>query len=492
MDGVGATPVVAERPEGLSEGARRVARSLARPSLHPFTIAMLAASGDAAALSLALWFAQYAVAEPFAPVAAGFWSALGALGGAAAVLALGGYRLRALRRWFDGALTLALSGALALTALWASGAGQGSAGLAESGFLALAAFALPLRAFTAAAIDWAASAGVTERRAVIVGGGEEAARVIRALSSNAENDIRICGMFDDRDDVRSPTLVVGAPKLGRISELVDFARIAEIDMAIITLPLTAERRILQIMQQLWVLPLDIRISASSADCDFSRRWRQAPREAGMIHVMRRPLEGARRIAKRALDLVGAAAALVVLALPMLAVAVAIRLESRGKVIFKQKRHGYNHREVVVWKFRSMYAEQCDAAAVRVVTRGDPRVTRVGAFIRKTSLDELPQLFNVLAGSLSLVGPRPHALVGRASTDQTFEQIVDGYSGRHKVKPGITGWAQIHGWRGEIDDPEKLRRRFEHDLYYIENWSLWLDLKILLRTPLSLLNTRSAY
>ena len=134
----------------------------------------------------------------------------------------------------------------------------------------------------------------------------------------------------------------------------------------------------------------------------------------------------------------------------------------------------------------------DPLARQIVTKGDKRVTRVGRFIRKTSLDELPQLFNVLRGDLSLVGPRPHAVHAISSGNEAFVAIVDGYFGRHKVKPGITGWAQIKGWRGEIDQPDKLQKRFEHDLYYIENWSLLLDLYILAMTPISLLRTKSAY
>jgi lipopolysaccharide/colanic/teichoic acid biosynthesis glycosyltransferase len=148
--------------------------------------------------------------------------------------------------------------------------------------------------------------------------------------------------------------------------------------------------------------------------------------------------------------------------------------------------------VDVWKFRSMHAADCDSAARRIVVRGDPRVTRVGRVIRRWSLDELPQLFNVLKGDLSLVGPRPHALAAVSSRQESFEAIVDGYAARHKVRPGITGWAQVHGWRGEIDDPEALRRRVEHDLYYIENWSVWLDLYVLVVTPLRLITTRNAY
>jgi lipopolysaccharide/colanic/teichoic acid biosynthesis glycosyltransferase len=146
----------------------------------------------------------------------------------------------------------------------------------------------------------------------------------------------------------------------------------------------------------------------------------------------------------------------------------------------------------VLKFRSMYADQSDQGGTKLVTQDDPRVTRVGRFIRRTSIDELPQLLNVvLLGNLSLVGPRPHALQAKAA-DRFYDQVVDGYFARHRVKPGITGWAQIHGWRGETDTQEKIQKRVEHDLYYIENWSLILDFLILLRTPLSLLNAKNAY
>jgi len=145
----------------------------------------------------------------------------------------------------------------------------------------------------------------------------------------------------------------------------------------------------------------------------------------------------------------------------------------------------------VLKFRSMHHGDSDRHARRLVTRQDPRVTRVGRFIRRSSLDELPQLINVVRGELSLVGPRPHAVMASAA-DTLYDDVVEGYLARHRVKPGVTGWAQINGWRGETDTTEKLERRVEHDLYYIENWSLWLDVKILLRTPLALLSGRNAY
>ena len=177
---------------------------------------------------------------------------------------------------------------------------------------------------------------------------------------------------------------------------------------------------------------------------------------------------------------------------MAVIAVAIKLDSRGPVLFRQKRYGFNNDLIEVYKFRSMYADQTDASAVKLVSKDDPRVTRVGRIIRKASLDELPQLFSVVfKGNLSLVGPRPHAVNAKAEA-RLYDEAVDGYFARHRVKPGITGWAQVNGWRGETDTQEKIQKRVEHDLYYIENWSVLLDLDILLRTPFALLKTENAY
>jgi exopolysaccharide biosynthesis polyprenyl glycosylphosphotransferase len=179
--------------------------------------------------------------------------------------------------------------------------------------------------------------------------------------------------------------------------------------------------------------------------------------------------------------------ILLLALPVMGlVALAIKLDSPGPVLFRQKRFGFNNERIDVLKFRSMHHHQADPTASRAVTRNDPRVTRVGRFIRKTSLDELPQLFNVvIQGNLSLVGPRPHAVQSKLQS-RLFDEAVDGYFARHRVKPGITGWAQINGWRGEIDTTEKIQKRVEFDLYYIENWSVLFDLYILLKTPLALM------
>ena len=205
----------------------------------------------------------------------------------------------------------------------------------------------------------------------------------------------------------------------------------------------------------------------------------------------RPISDWNLIFKWVFDMVVAASALIVLSPVMIATAIAVKLDSKGPVFFKQKRHGFNNELIEVYKFRSMRTDMADAAATKLVTKDDPRVTRVGKFIRKTSIDELPQLFNVLRGELSIVGPRPHALQAKAD-NLLYYEAVDGYFARHKVKPGITGWAQIHGWRGETDTVEKILQRVQHDLYYIEKWSILLDVYILFMTPIRLLNSENAY
>ena len=197
-----------------------------------------------------------------------------------------------------------------------------------------------------------------------------------------------------------------------------------------------------------------------------------------------------RVLKNVEDRVLGALMLLLVSPVMALVAVAVRLESKGPIFFRQKRYGFNS-ELIEVKFRSMYVEQQDATATKLVTRDDPRVTRVGRFIRRTSLDELPQLINVVRGQMSLVGPRPHATGAKAERD-LYENVVQGYFARHRMKPGVTGWAQINGWRGETDTHEKLVRRVEHDLYYIDNWSVLFDLYIIAMAPVSLVTGKNAY
>ncbi len=339
--------------------------------------------------------------------------------------------------------------------------------------------------------SWRAS-GVLERRAVLIGGGQEAVELIRALRDEPDNDIRICGIFDDRDNDRVPALAEGLPKLGRIDELLEFGRQAEIDMLIVALPMTAERRLVELLKTLWVLPVDIRLSAHASQLRFRPRAYSFVGSVPFLDLYDKPIADWDHVAKACFDRVVGSLLLVLFTPLMLAVALAIKLDSPGPALFRQKRYGFNNELIEVYKFRSMYIDKTDQNAVKLATRNDPRVTRVGRFIRKTSLDELPQLINVaIRGNLSLVGPRPHALQAKAA-DRLYEQVVDGYFARHRVKPGITGWAQINGWRGETDTQEKLARRVEHDLAYIENWSVIFDLYILALTPFRLLNTENAF
>ncbi|HLL27495.1 MAG TPA: undecaprenyl-phosphate glucose phosphotransferase [Xanthobacteraceae bacterium] len=330
------------------------------------------------------------------------------------------------------------------------------------------------------------------RRTVIVGGGRAGEDLIRALDAQRDSDLLIRGVFDDRGDERSPPTVAGQSKLGTVDDLVEFARRTRIDLLLVSLPITAEERVLQMVRKLWVLPVDIRLAAHTSRLRFRPRAYSYIGNVPVLDVLDRPIADWNYVAKWLFDrIVGWL--LLIAALPVMAVcAIAIKLDSRGPVFFRQKRYGFNNELIEVFKFRSMYVDQTDATAAKLVTKDDPRVTRVGRLLRRLSLDELPQLINVaIKGDLSLVGPRPHALHAKAE-NQLYDEVVDGYFARHRVKPGITGWAQINGWRGETDTSEKIQRRVEHDLYYIENWSVLFDCYILARTPFALFATENAY
>jgi Undecaprenyl-phosphate glucose phosphotransferase len=357
-------------------------------------------------------------------------------------------------------------------------AGLGALGV-ERALLARIAFAM-------------ARNGRLARRAVVVGGGEYGQSLLRDFGAASGPDIRMIGVFDDRSDDRSPQTVEGFPKLGNVDDLVEFARHTRIDLVIFALPITAELRILQMLRKLWVLPIDIRLSAHANRLRFRPRSYSYVGRVLVLDLFDKPIADWDVVIKLAFDKIVGALALIALSPVMLATAIAIKLDSPGPVLFRQRRYGFNNELIEVFKFRSMYVDKTDATAARLVTRNDPRVTRVGRFIRKTSLDELPQLFNVvLKGNLSLVGPRPHAVHAKAA-DRQYDEVVDGYFARHRVRPGITGWAQVNGWRGETDTQEKIQQRVEHDLYYIENWSILFDLYILAITPLSLIKTKNAF
>ncbi|HEY5225808.1 MAG TPA: undecaprenyl-phosphate glucose phosphotransferase [Methylovirgula sp.] len=334
--------------------------------------------------------------------------------------------------------------------------------------------------------------GRLNRRTVLVGGGAAANDLLHNLANPPQTDLEILGIFDDRADDRSPAKVGEFRKLGTVDDLIEFARRTRVDLIIFTLPISAENRILQMLRRLWILPIDIRLAAHMSKLRFHERSYSYIGAVPLIDIFERPLADWDLVLKLCFDKIVGAFCLLLLAPVMLLVALAVKIDSKGPALFKQKRYGFNNELIEVYKFRSMYVESLDQTAAKLVTRGDPRVTRVGRFIRKTSLDELPQLFNVVfKGNLSLVGPRPHAVHAKAA-EQLYDAVVDGYFARHRVRPGLTGWAQINGWRGETDTQEKIQHRVEHDLHYIENWSILFDLYILLKTPYALLKSDNAY
>lgn len=491
-----------ESEHSLSEVAQRVASDLKRPSLAPVWISAAVMVMEFTALGLTFWFAAFSALSPlvFSPWGAAGHASVLSVGAAVTGHFCGLYRLHSLCSPLRSAACLLLIclsiGCLALifapveknASLWLSAI-----------LLAGSAFLVPLRGLIALCVKWARDSGLTQRRAVVIGGGAKAAQLMQGLEARPDNDIRLCAIFDDREDARSPSQVSGLPKIGRFDDLIEFNKQAEIDLIIITIPIEAEERISWLMEKFSVLPQQVHLSSFTSDFSFrdSRASEAAKRNASqafgeLIPAAKGTFGAERRLTKRVFDILISSVAIVLLSPVLLITALAVRWDSPGPILFRQTRHGFSDRPIKVLKFRSMYDDQCDPHARKVVGRGDPRVTKVGRIIRKSSIDELPQLFNVLSGSLSLVGPRPHAVNAVSSDMDRFARIVDGYSARHRLPPGITGWAQINGWRGEIDDPEKLRNRFAHDLYYIENWSIWMDLKILFKTPLSLFNTQSAY
>lgn len=330
------------------------------------------------------------------------------------------------------------------------------------------------------------------QRVAIVGGGPPAEDAIKVLEQSVASQIDIIGIFDDRNDERSPESIRRHEKIGSISELAEYARSSRVDLIIVTIPTVAETRLLQVLKVLWQLPVDIRISGQTSRLRFSPRSYDYLGDLPLLTVFDRPLFGWSWILKSIFDKVLALFFIILFAPLMALVALAVKVESKGPALFKQKRYGFNNELISVYKFRSMYTEMTDANASKLVTKDDPRVTKVGRFIRKTSLDELPQFFNVLFGGLSLVGPRPHATQAKTG-DNLYEDVLEGYFARHKVKPGITGLAQVNGWRGETDTVEKIANRVKYDLEYIDRWSVMLDLKILLKTPITLLmNSENAY
>lgn len=487
----------AARPRLLGGQALAAAQRLSRESMKPRVLGYMQFFLDLLVVGLAGMVTHELVQDPLLGSHLGegvIW--LGALTVVALTRLVGGYGFRRMRELWrasaNGLLSLAAGlGLLALTLAWAGADRATLIGWLPVWYCAAGVLMLGSRVAMQLRIAHLVQTGRLEHRIVLVGGGEDIAPLIHEIDRERGRGRRLCGFFDERLGERSPTVVAGHHKTGDVDDLVEFARLAKIDTVIIAIPGASQDRIRELLTRLFVLPVDIRVLEGAEIPNSARRKRSTIGPFKLIEIYKRPIEGFSAVQKRLFDIVFGTVALMLFTPLMLATAVAIRLDSPGPVLFRQKRHGYNNKPIEVLKFRSMYTDLCDPTAVKAVRRGDTRVTKVGRFIRRTSIDELPQFINVIKGDLSLVGPRPHATTARTG-DMLYDQIERAYSARHKVKPGVTGWAQIKGWRGEMNSEEKIRQRLEHDLYYIEHWSLWFDLKIVLLTPWSLVTTKNAY
>ena len=333
--------------------------------------------------------------------------------------------------------------------------------------------------------------GVFNSRVAIYGASAQGQKLAQYVRGNSKLTIALVGFFDDRRDGRVPIIVDDLPVFGTSDDLVAMIRDGLIDQVIVALPWSAEQRIQQVVQKLALTPVRIRLAPDLANFAFAHRPLVLLGDMPVITLFERPISGTDAIVKRAEDLLFTSIILLFIWPLMLLAALAVKLDSPGPVFFRQPREGFNNQRFDVLKFRSMTVDECQEDGVKQATRGDKRVTRVGRIIRATSIDELPQLLNVLKGVMSLVGPRPHAPSTRAA-GRLFHEVVQTYAARHKVKPGITGWAQVCGWRGETDTEEKLVKRLEFDLYYIENWSVSFDIYILFRTVFAVLFPKNAF
>ncbi|MFO0885683.1 MAG: undecaprenyl-phosphate glucose phosphotransferase [Pirellulales bacterium] len=330
--------------------------------------------------------------------------------------------------------------------------------------------------------------GVNTKSFAIVGVTELGFQLARNIEESPELGLKLAGFYDDRPPERGPEMPAGMRRrIGGIDDLVDDAKAGFVDRIYITFPMRAEDRIRGVLGKLADTTASVYIVPDFFVFQLLHsRWTDI---GGLpaVSVFENPLYGVDGLVKRVFDVIVGSLLLVALAPVMLTTALLIKLTSRGPVFFRQRRYGLDGNEIFVWKFRSMSVQE-NGNKVAQATKGDPRVTRLGAILRKTSIDELPQLFNVISGTMSLVGPRPHA----TAHNEQYRQMIEGYMLRHKVKPGITGLAQVRGWRGETDTLEKMQKRVECDHEYIREWSILLDVKILIQTVWVVLSRQNAY
>jgi putative colanic acid biosysnthesis UDP-glucose lipid carrier transferase len=337
-------------------------------------------------------------------------------------------------------------------------------------------------------LKWFVRRHINTRNYAVIGCTDIGVQLVDNVEQSPELALSFLGFYDDRPEERTVALPSDKNnRLGKIDDLVHHAKNKQVDVVFITLPMRAEKRIREVIHEL----TDTTVSVYFVPDLFvfqmlHSRWTDV-QGLPVVSVFENPFYGVDGVFKRICDFGLACVALIAAAIPMSIIAAAVKLTSRGPVLFKQKRYGLDGREIDVWKFRSMTT--CDnGSEIIQATKNDTRLTRIGGFLRKTSLDELPQLFNVLMGSMSLVGPRPHA----NAHNELYRGQIQGYMLRHKVKPGITGLAQVNGYRGETDTLDKMEGRIKFDHQYIREWSIWLDLKILFQTFWVVLKKDNAY
>ncbi len=319
------------------------------------------------------------------------------------------------------------------------------------------------------------SKGYNSRKVAIAGANDQGARLAELIQQTPSLGYKLVGFFDDRHAADERTITkLPAEFVGDFDELVKLSREGDLDHIYIALSMKGEERINQMITALADTTASVYIVPDFFAFNLlSSRWINVG-DIPTVSIYETPFFGVDGWVKRLEDVVIGLIILAVIAAPMLLIAIVIKLTSPGPILFKQRRYGLDGRKIKVWKFRTMTVTEDDGPIIQA-KKNDARVTKFGAFLRRTSLDELPQFFNVLAGDMSIVGPRPHAI----AHNEEYRKLISGYMLRHKVKPGITGWAQINGWRGETDCLEKMSKRVEHDLWYIRSWSIMLDIRIIM-------------
>jgi putative colanic acid biosysnthesis UDP-glucose lipid carrier transferase len=325
-----------------------------------------------------------------------------------------------------------------------------------------------------------------QRMAVIAGGGELGRRLAERIHGTPFLGIRVAGFFDDRAQGRAGG-IDPSQILGNLQQVAAYVKAHRVDLIYITLPMASQPRIVKLLDELHDTTASIYFTPDIFLFHLVQARMDAIGGIPVVAVCETPFYGINGIVKRASDILLASLILILISPLMAAIAVGVKRSSPGPILFKQRRYGLDGREIVVYKFRSMKVAE-DGDVIRQATKGDDRVTRFGAYLRKTSLDELPQFINVLQGRMSVVGPRPHAV----AHNEMYRKLIKGYMIRHKVRPGITGWAQVNGLRGETETLDKMKDRIEYDLEYLRNWSLLLDLQIVIRTVFVVLRKQNAY